>query len=421
MAWQLKNATFRGVPFYVDTSSRLSGRALVAHDIPQSDQGEIWEDLGPDIVRFQIEAYLIGAVPGGVLEFNPALDPVLPRSAIADLRLPDPTLYTWRDRLLDALDRAGPGTLSHPTFGTMLARARVTNVVDSKDEQRFIRLSIEFVRDRQEGATVATPRASGPGEASKRSDELEAASGARVEGELETAGVAETARDATASELRKISTKLRSLDRFTKAGQDAADLARQASAIAQSAKALATAPATLVATVVTAVRDVERAVDDASHALAAYESLLELVPSVYRSSAEDSNAKLINGLVRGAAAGGALRAAVEVPWDSYEQAIAARDRLLARIDELELQASDTEYEALSATAASIVQLVPSDEDQLPRIGSFTPPATTPAIVLAWRLYADVDREAEIIARNRIRNPNFVTGGRALEVLVDAAR
>lgn len=417
MTWPYSNGSFRGVPFYVDANTGGGARALVAHEIPLG-VGEIWEDLGPESEPIAFEAYLVGRVPANVTAFNPALDPVLNRDQISVLSQPEPTLEYWRDRLLDALELAGPGTLLHPTRGEIWARARRWSFQELRGEQGYIRLTLEFVRDRELEATTTTPARSATGEASDRSDSIYRASGERVVDELNVSSL-ERARAATETELRALSRKLRELDRFTAPGQQAADLARQATNLLRDVKALAVAPANLVSTVVTAIRDVERAAADVPSALAAYEVLLQLVPTIVGSDLEDHNTRLVNGLIRGSALSGALRAAVRMSWDSYEQATGVRDRLLARIEELAPYAGDEEYDALMEAQASFVGLVPPEDEKLPRIGSFTPAATTTALLVAWRLYGDRDREADILARNRVSNPNFVRGGRPLEVLVDA--
>lgn len=416
MTWAFSNGSFRGVPFYVETNTGGGARALVPHEIPLGP-GEIWEDVGPEAEPITFEAYLVGEVPGNVTTFNPALDPILNRQQIAALQSPEPTLEYWRDRLLDALERSGPGTLVHPTRGTIWARARRWGFQESRGEQGFIRFTLEFVRDRELEATTTAPSRSASGEAEERSDAIFRASSDRVVAELDTSSL-ERVRAATETELRNLSRKLRELDRFTAAGQRAADLARQASNLARDAKALAVAPANLVADVVTAIRDVERAVADIPSALAAYESLLQLVPSIVNSPGEDKNTRLVNGLIRGSALAGALRAAVAMPWASYEDAVATRDRLLARIEELAPFAGDEEYDALMEAQASFVALVPPEDEKLPRVATFTPAATTTALQIAWRVYGDRDRDVDVISRNRIRNPNLVAGGRALEVLVD---
>lgn len=412
MAWPFKTGSFRGVPFYVEVGARSGGRALVAHELPQGT-GELWEDLGPDAELLSFDAYLV----------TPHVElagPFVPTELGGGRRVTAATFYQWRDDLLAALEKPQPGTLIHPTFGSVWARARRWSISDSRNEQGFVRLQLEFVRDRELEAAAASPDRDPNTEAAAGSEAIYRASGDHLEADLATESVAERARLATETELRNLSRKLRELDRFFAAGQQAADLARQASRIARDVKALVVAPAELVASIVTAVRDVQRAARDIPNALAAYESLLQLVPSIVNSPQEDANTRLVNGLIRGAALAGALRVAVLMPWESYEQAIGTRDRLLERLAELEPFAADAEFEALAGLRVSLVRLVPPEGEQLPRVSSFTPPASMPAILAAWRLYADPTRDAEIVARNRVPNPNFLQAGRPLEVLVDAA-
>lgn len=415
MAWKFREASYRNVPFYVDVSTRSSGRALVAHDVPHGD-GEIWEDVGPEIDVFSVEAYLVS--PPSEAGFAQA--PFLPAPSGGGVRATRAQFHAWRDQLLEALETAGPAVLRHPLFGVVLARARRWTVSESRTELWFARLSIEFVRDREQSGRIA-PSSSSDGAAARAGDAVEQAAGGRLTNELATGAVAESARTSTANEITKLSARLRSLDRFTAVGQRAAEFARKAVSLARDAKSLAMAPANLVLRVTTAIRDVERAVSDAAGALGAYQTLLRIAPTFIGSGAADRNAALVIGLVRSAAIGGALRAAVRVTWDSHEQAIAARDRMIAIVDELSLTASDAEHQALCGMLVALVRLVPPEDEQLPRLGAFTPAKTTAALLIAWRLYADVEREAEIVARNRIRHPGLVPGGRTLQVLVDASR
>jgi prophage DNA circulation protein len=45
----------------------------------------------------------------------------------------------------------------------------------------------------------------------------------------------------------------------------------------------------------------------------------------------------------------------------------------------------------------------------PRIATVTVADTTPAMILAWELYGDVGREAEIIRLNAVANPATLRG------------
>lgn len=45
--------------------------------------------------------------------------------------------------------------------------------------------------------------------------------------------------------------------------------------------------------------------------------------------------------------------------------------------------------------------------------------TMPALLIAHRVYGDARRADDIVSRNRIAHPGFVSGGQVLEVLKDA--
>lgn len=56
--------------------------------------------------------------------------------------------------------------------------------------------------------------------------------------------------------------------------------------------------------------------------------------------------------------------------------------------------------------------------KLPTVTTYMPADTVPALLHAFRLYGDVAREEELVARNELANPAKVAAGRELEVLSD---
>ncbi len=66
--------------------------------------------------------------------------------------------------------------------------------------------------------------------------------------------------------------------------------------------------------------------------------------------------------------------------------------------------------------ADLVKAIPGTALEQARLIRFTPLVTLPSLVLAHNLYGDLSREADLLARNRIQNPAFVTGGVELEIL-----
>ncbi len=126
MAWldDIQDASFRGVPFYVEKDSAKGGRRVANHQYPKRDKPYA-EDLGRKQESYTLEAFTLGD------------------TAIAD-----------RNRLLAALRAGGPGTLVHPTLGSL--RVQVGDWALSEDlvgEMRRCRVTLTFF----EAGDIATP------------------------------------------------------------------------------------------------------------------------------------------------------------------------------------------------------------------------------------------------------------------------
>ncbi|HEY1505763.1 MAG TPA: DNA circularization N-terminal domain-containing protein [Stellaceae bacterium] len=130
----------------------------------------------------------------------------------------------------------------------------------------------------------------------------------------------------------------------------------------------------------------------------------------------DNRAALL-ALTRRAALACACQAATARSFPSYQDAIATRDDLAARLA-LEIFAADDEasFNALRALRNATIRDITARAASLPQLVTLTPAATLPALLLAFKLYDDPEREDEIIARNDIAFPAFVPGGQPLLVL-----
>ncbi|MCS2162958.1 DNA circularization N-terminal domain-containing protein [Scandinavium sp. H11S7] len=118
MAWKdrLQPASFRGVPFKVDDESAPVGRRVETHEYPNRDKSYT-EDLGKVTFRPNITAYVIGD-----------------------------DCFDQRDRLIEALNKPGPGTLIHPTYGELNVCVNgEINVSTTSSEGRMVRLDLLFV------------------------------------------------------------------------------------------------------------------------------------------------------------------------------------------------------------------------------------------------------------------------------------
>ncbi|MDM3386795.1 MULTISPECIES: DNA circularization protein [Citrobacter] len=118
MAWKdrLVDASFRGVPFKTEDESLTAGRRVETHEFVNRDQ-PYTEDLGKATSRPKFSAYVIGD-----------------------------DCYEQRDRLIEALNKPGPGTLIHPAYGEMsVCVDGEINVSSSSSEGRMVRFDLRFV------------------------------------------------------------------------------------------------------------------------------------------------------------------------------------------------------------------------------------------------------------------------------------
>ena len=115
------------------------------------------------------------------------------------------------------------------------------------------------------------------------------------------------------------------------------------------------------------------------------------------------------------------RAASDIQFDSFDEAVAVREELDEKLEEQMMVADDETYSALNDVRIAMIKDISTRSADLARTVNFEPKATMPALVIAHELYGDATQENKIIARNKkIRHPGFITGGESLEVLTDVA-
>jgi prophage DNA circulation protein len=111
----LQTAAFRGVPFKVVSAAVRKGRRPAVHEYPFRDGG--WgEDMGRALRSFSFSGYLIG-----------------------DLA---PVLQVAMDR---AAETPGPGTLIHPSLGSIKVALLSYGTAIHKDHARVIEIHFEFI------------------------------------------------------------------------------------------------------------------------------------------------------------------------------------------------------------------------------------------------------------------------------------
>ncbi|SBW12017.1 putative DNA circulation family protein [uncultured Alphaproteobacteria bacterium] len=413
----LRSASFRGVPFKVEVSDDAFGRRGVHHEFPQRDRGA-WEDLGDGDPTYALEAFVIGA------------------DALARAKA-----------LIAACREPGYGALVHPLWGTLNVVCTSPRLRVDYKTARIATLSLSFV----EAGPVAQPSTADDGRL-RTTLAAEAAADAlmtRFAGAVNVAGlpgwVAESAAATLADGIGAIADGVGQLplaDGMEPYLDGAVDLLadlvtidpRRLDAMAvvslASRRLLVTGagvfanPPGLARSVVGMGRMVSISHGTPAAAYAAQRSLWSFVPAIAAGvvatgsrMAEATNANAVGDLVRTSAVIEAARMTPAMEFESYQDLACVRDDLAEALDGEMLGASDDGlFDALAGLRSSVITDL-NTRAELPSLVSWSPTATTPAVVAAYDIYDDPAREAEILARNPgIPHPGMIPGGDALEVL-----
>lgn len=395
MAWKdrLRPASFRGVPFYVNDSEFDGGRRTVTHEYPKRDEPFV-EDLGRSARTFALDAYVIGA-----------------------------DYMTARDRLREALEKPGPGELVHPTMGQQ--RVSVVGnfrVREPRSDGGMAWFTIPFC---ETTAGPVYPRASGSTFRgfSRIIDGALSVAASILAGRLSVGGLPAFARASLLSVTDGLADALAtSLLPVVASSEVRAGLWRDilaVRAIGEAGLEDGASVASVIARPFVSFRDSgapARPAFDAVNRVYEFEASPASAALTATRARERENWQALDGYCRTLACLEAARAAGQVDFEYLEAAVGARDLLLSRLDQEGERAADELFAQFSTVRAQLVKSVPNAENAAARLISYSPPITLPSLLLTWQLYEAIDREGEVVARNRIRHPGFVPGGRPLEVV-----
>jgi prophage DNA circulation protein len=402
----LFGGSFRGVAFLVAESEAGGGRRAVVHEFPGKDQPFV-EDLGKRATPLRFDAYVIGD----------------------DYR-------SWRDALRAALDGTeGPGELRHPYYGTMRAICTNLSIHESKAAGgSMATLSLEFIETPAQAPspTVVDDPA---GKVSSSADAAATASKAELAKKFDPDGLPAFALASAETALKNAAAALKA--KLAPAARAASKLADTADEVTQEIATLAGRVRILTAQASSLVRQPAGLFDGFREAIIGMGGAIEAAPGVVMDALiaaygtdlgraaptttasrrqERTNQIALIGALRQVIAMEAARLAPLVPYASIEDAFAARARITAMLDEQMLTAGDTVYPTLVQLRADVLSAVPGNR-ALARVVTIEVREPIPVDVLAYRLYGSVDLADDIIARNKIRHPLFVSG--VLKVLSNA--
>ena len=430
MGWRdnYRAASFRGVPFFVESADSTHGRRQAVHEHAQRDV-PYTEDLGRKAREFSVSGYLIGT-----------------------------DYQTQRDELEKACETAGPGVLVHPYRGEMTVECRGLGISESTADGGMCMVKLTFLEAGE--ASYPSAKVDTVNAISAKGNAVTAAAEKSFVSDFLTTGFPAYVAESAATGLSELG-EFMSAPGLSFAGdlQAASDFYQQAKGLAADAYSLVQQPLNMVSRITGLFGSVRSAFG--SNALSMLTSLFDRSTSSYSGSTttpsrrqQATNTVALNALVRQVAIAEAAKAAVVtqttvstpipvVPgrtaaavqstaqtsnvrttltptvYDSYQAAIKVREELVDRIDaESEATPDDEVYVTLSDLRTSVVQAVPNPEQDLARIVQYVPKETLPSLLVAYQIYGDAGRADEIATRNGPRHPGFLIGGNQLEVLAD---
>jgi len=388
MSWRTRfkaKGSFRGVEFVCPSDDMSFGRRIQSHEYPQREIG--WaEDLGKKAREYSLSLFVVGD--------NYDKD---------------------RDKLIEAFEVPGPGTLVHPRFGKMQVVVDQVRKTESTREGGMCRFDVTFI----DAGKATFPSAS-----------------------ADTAGVVDDAADKTlADSINDFA------DNFSVLGQAADYVDGVVDEVANTfaavenligsvtgpiADAIRT-PGDMAAIITGSMSRISTAIEEPERALNGLKALFDAgknspsTPSTTSNRQQQAaNIEQMHNLTRRAAIAEAARLTSTVSFTSSDDALRWRDNINTAIDEQldfvsavsGLSIDDNVYQSLVALRAAVTNDLNVRGAKLPQVVDHTPQVVEPALVLAHRLYGDADRAGEIIDRNNIPHPLFVPAGELLEVLSD---
>lgn len=378
-------ASYRGVPFFIETHAAPGRRRIVSHEFPMRDD-PFHEDLGRGLRSFDVQGYV--ASDSALLQAS-ALDTVLAA--------------------------AGQGVLVLPDVGPVTVRCTEWRRDHARDRLGYIAFSATFVR---EGAAAGLI---GVGLIAALVVEAAAALGSVADGigaRLEVTGLPGSVRDAAVEGLRDAAATLEDLRATRAVATDVSASVRDSLTTYYSS-----VPDLVLAGEGTGLPLVEaaRALGDGlapADAMAAFGDLADAspldgltVPATPAQAAIVRNAARVDRMSRLAALTAYAEAIVRASYGSRREGVAARaaaaERFATAIADLGGAENVDALLAVLTLRDQVIAWLSQAITDLKPVVDVSAARTLPALWWSWRLYADPLRASELVARNRAAHPQFM--------------
>mgnify|MGYP000092971263 CR=1 FL=1 len=396
MSWKdkLLDASFRGVPFQISSHEMETGRRGVQHEYVQRDK-PFTEDTGRKGKQYSFDAYILGT-----------------------------DYFEPRDALIKALETEGPGELVHPFYGRVFVQALNVRVRETAADGGMVTFSLTFV----EAGESAFPAGAVDNKQvllDKTEDFLDKVNQAFAK----VFSVADKPQYVVDSAVKKINSVTDAINaQVAKVGdaqQKVAETNKRIQELRDKVEDFVHTPEKLASKIQDALRGLQGSIGNARNQFDSLATMfgfgkddVPVAPVTATRVTEQQNNDAVNFLVVASTIPLAAQSAVEITYESTEDAGEIRAELVESLEELELDpmVDDETFQIMYDTKAEVIKSVPPPSEQLPTIGEAKLLQTMPSLVVTYDLYENPIYEDDLIARNKISHPGFVPGGKELEVL-----
>ena len=411
---RLRQGSFRGVEFFIDSSSYEGGKRVKMHEFVGRDV-PFTEDLRRKGHVYSVDGYLIGD-----------------------------DVFSQRDQLIRACERSGYGVLVHPYFGILNVEAGALQISENNTEGRIVKFTCQFHEKGEAknpssfvnkiGKFFSNINSTLESVQDQFSELFTIAS--MPEYILNSAkSVVDTATDTFLGVLGQLASPTDYVS-----GIKASILQFQ-----DSYESLLSEPSSFASEFVGLISDIGATTDSHKNKQEIYDSILSFdddlasfPDSTDTRTVQQTNQDALVNLVKTAtfilairdfvaAANNTfpdedsrLKDAVNDIYFSFDDLEERKADLIDSFNELMTSESNENiYEDLNNLSALMFASLPSPDDvesKIKRVVSYTPSETISSLMVVYDLYESPDNEQDLIDRNGIQNPCFVIGGRELEVL-----
>lgn len=408
----LQQASFRGVPFFVESTTYSGGRRAIIRQYPQRDLPSS-EDNGREARKYPINAFFVG-----------------------------PDFIADHQKLIAALETAGPGTLVHPFYGT------VRVVIDGEFSVSIngqpvgvASITIPFI----EAGEEAAPKASADSllKTLGGADKVVSAVKGWFAKTFNIEGMGDWYKTSAISQVTGVVDMVRDTLKTVVPGIDAIhdDIIDNLHDLLDNPSELGAAISDMIGSVKNVIDLPGRASDMVAGVLESVgggrkktststvikpdpavvaRKLVTLAADARRQAStvqaasalpqrvqEAANAKAVLALVEDVALADAAGVSTTLPATVYDDICDVRDSITAALDDAAQSAPVETFEPLNALRVDVYADMTERASDSARIREMTLASVMPAVVLAYDLYLDAGRYEEIAERNKILNPAFL--------------